>query len=69
MGSRYDKSVLRSCKIVDNHFTAHGQTIVAVINLQFAVINLQFAVIDYQNVSLLWNNLQPHKINRYTIST
>ena len=48
MGSRYDKSVLRSCKIVDNHFTAHGQTIVAVINLEFAVINLQFAVIDSQ---------------------
>ena len=54
---------------VDNHFTAHCEMIFAVIDLQFAVINLQFAVIDYQNVSLLWNNLQPHKINRYTIST
>ena len=33
-----------------------------VIILQFAVIDLQFSiVIDWQNVSLLWNNLQPSK--------
>ena len=59
--------------LVDNHFTAHCEMIFAVINLQFAVMDLQFAVIvlqfaviilqfaviDLQNVSLLWNDLQP----------
>ena len=35
----------------------------AVIDWQFAVINLQFAVIDLQNFGLLWNDLQPFKID------
>ena len=47
-------TVPHTLKRVENHFTA-------IYELIYAVTSLQFAVINFQNVSLLWNDLQPFK--------